>query len=137
MRLLLYTSTNLIAEDQRALDALMVQCRTNNAVDGITGLLWTDNVRFAQALEGGEEAIASLLDRLRTDDRHADMHVIWDEVSTERHFGAWSMVMPAEDVLAQLYEQRLIQFLQRLPPALGDAFAGIVRRGSAHAGRSG
>lgn len=42
VRRLFYVSDSLIGSDVSALDTIMVQARTGNAIDGISGLLWTD-----------------------------------------------------------------------------------------------
>jgi hypothetical protein len=58
-----------------------------NAVDGVTGLLVFDGVRFLQIVEGSEEAI----DSLRADPRHSAIEVRDERLVDERSFPDWSM----------------------------------------------
>ena len=126
MRQLLYVSDSRIGTDTLALDRLMLQARHNNALDGITGLLWTDGRRFAQVLEGEEALIAELVAKLRTDERHANFEIVQDGSTDERRFGEWSMNRPDIDAAAQVYEQRMRRQLASVGTALTHAYEQVI-----------
>ena len=65
--------------------------RDLNALDGITGLLVFDGVRFLQIVEGPDEAIDGLMERLRRDPRHSALEVRESRTIAERSFTGWSM----------------------------------------------
>ncbi len=73
------------------LDAILQQSRHNNAVDGITGLLWFDGGHFLQVLEGPADSVANAYARIAADPRHRDVRVLSDRQIDEREFGYWSM----------------------------------------------
>lgn len=126
MRQLLYVSDSLIGFDQEALDALLIQARNNNAIDDITGLLWTDGRMFAQVIEGEETAIGNLLAKLKRDPRHKNLTVIDDVDVMQRHFGDWFMASPAREGHAELYERRMRQRLTSTKSRLGSTFWQVV-----------
>lgn len=113
MRQLLYVSESYVGHDIAALDRLMVQARTNNAIDGITGLLWTDGILFAQVIEGDEPAVDDLIARLQRDDRHSEMRIVGDARTEQRQFGDWSMNRPSSDPMAEVFESRMLSQLAR------------------------
>ena len=134
MRQLLYVSESLVGDDEQALDQLITQARHNNALDGVTGLLWTDGRRFAQVIEGGEHAVDELIAKIRDDARHANVETVLDSSVDERAFGEWSMARPAADGLGEVYEQRMRRELARIRSGLGAIFAEVIA-GDRAAGR--
>lgn len=126
MRQLLYVSRSRIGSDTQALDRLMMQARNNNAIDGTTGLLWTDGSRFAQVLEGEDAVIAQLLDKLRIDERHAGLAIVQDVQIAERRFGQWSMNRPDADPVAEVYADRMRRQLASIRSPLSEAFEQVV-----------
>jgi hypothetical protein len=66
------------------------ESRRRNEAEGITGRLASDDVSFAQYVEGPRAAILDLLDRLRRDGRHTDVEVlVLGPVGPVRRFAAW------------------------------------------------
>jgi hypothetical protein len=57
----------------------------------VTGLLVFDGRRFLQIIEGAEEAIDSLVERLRRDPRHSAFEVRDERYVDERSFPDWTM----------------------------------------------
>jgi hypothetical protein len=86
-----YVSTATAPMRREALLDILHQARTANAADGITGLLLYHNGHFVQALEGPEEAVRDLYDRIRRDPRHRDVATIFEQVIDRRDFPDWSM----------------------------------------------
>ena len=63
------------------LDGLAEISRRNNARQDITGILLFDGESFFQILEGDEEAIDSLFDRIRMDKRHDSVCLLYTSPS--------------------------------------------------------
>lgn len=91
MQRLLYISTTRAPLDGIALDGILRISRRNNAAVGVTGLLVVGGRRFLQALEGPNDAVAQVYDRIARDPRHfAIVRLSTKEVET-RLFGDWAM----------------------------------------------
>ncbi|MGX6647003.1 BLUF domain-containing protein [Maricaulaceae bacterium MS644] len=90
------------------IDAILDTARRRNAELNITGVLIIDRGRFLQVLEGGREAVSSLMLRIAADPRHCNMRIAdFAEVSERRHH-TWSMgYVDAETCLSPV---RLTQF---------------------------
>jgi len=73
------------------LDNLIQKSRENNARVGVTGFLLFDGTVFAQCLEGSRSVVTHTYNRITTDMRHYDMHLISCIDVQERLFGEWSM----------------------------------------------
>ena len=88
---LLYSS--LAAEDvtEHDLVALLETSRRNNAAVGITGLLVFHAGSFMQLLEGEEEAVMRLYQKILDDARHTQSRILWKGPIPQRTFGEWTM----------------------------------------------
>lgn len=64
--------------------------RTNRQLD-ITGVLAHSGPHFAQILEGAEENLAALTDKIAKDERHAEVKILFDHPISTREHGEWSM----------------------------------------------
>lgn len=76
------------------LDALLASCRENNVKVGITGMLLYQNRSFFQVLEGDQESVESLFEKIAKDKRHLRVTRIISEPIEERAFGDWTMGFP-------------------------------------------
>lgn len=63
----------------------------NNHIDNITGILCYGNGYFLQCVEGSEQALANLKNRLLSDDRHTDLKILDFSALATRRFASWSM----------------------------------------------
>lgn len=126
MRQLVYVSESYVGNDVAALDRLMRQAVTNNAIDGVTGLLWTDGIQFAQVVEGDERAMAHLIERLNADERHGVLRVVWDRTIDVPQFGSWAMNRPTSDPLAEFFEARMEESLARADQAAAADFLRVI-----------
>lgn len=62
-----------------------------NKVDNITGILCYGNGYFFQCVEGSEQALTNLKNRLLVDDRHKELEILdFSEIATRR-FASWSL----------------------------------------------
>ena len=62
-----------------------------NANLGITGLLLYKNKRFMQLIEGQEDTVRGLYQKILQDPRHRDLIVLQEDTEPERQFPGWSM----------------------------------------------
>lgn len=125
-RQLFYTSRSVAGVD---VDHILQQSRHNNAVDGITGLLWHDGTHFLQVIEGPDASVAATYARIAGDPRHSDLAILSDRAIDAREFGYWSMeratrsLNDGDAVLARI-ERRLAG----APEALRAAFTAATTR---------
>jgi hypothetical protein len=110
MRRPIYTSQSLIGSNSAELDAIVGRANTLNKSAGLTGMLWADDDRFVQVLEGEHDVVAHTITRIRADPRHKDLEILCDRLVSQRMFGNWSIVFklfpvstcPSSEHLAQL-----------------------------------
>ncbi len=88
---LVYISLAIRKMSDAELSELLATCRKNNRKLEVTGLLLYRDGFFIQALEGEKQVLDNLFDRIRCDQRHSDVLLIYREPIEERAFGEWSM----------------------------------------------
>lgn len=126
MRQLLYVSLSTTPPSETPLAAILQQSRHNNALDGVTGLLWSDGERFAQVLEGDGDAIDDAMRRIRADRRHRGITVLHDREIEHRQFGDWSMEVRESGFLADDYDNRMRSALDNASDAIRQVFATLI-----------
>lgn len=62
-----------------------------NQADNVTGILCYGNGCFLQCVEGSEQALTNLKNRLLLDDRHKDLEILDFSPIDERRFASWSL----------------------------------------------
>ena len=92
LRRVVYISQSRVGDDQSALNAIVEVSSARNAAEGITGMLWSDDQMFVQALEGGHEEVGGAMERIKGDPRHDTIEIVDDRSVQTRMFGTWSMV---------------------------------------------
>jgi hypothetical protein len=70
---------------------LLEVSRRKNAELGISGMLLYKDLSFLQVIEGPHEAIRTLYQTIRVDDRHGRVRVLFEEPVAAREFADWSM----------------------------------------------
>ena len=95
LKTLTYTSRSRLDLSAQDLVEIQESARHLNALDGITGLLAYDGTRFLQIVEGSEEAIDDLVERLRGDARHSAIEIRDERFVEARSFPNWSMELVA------------------------------------------
>jgi hypothetical protein len=91
LKTLTYTSRARLDLADEELNDIHQTARHLNALDGITGLLLFDGSRFLQIIEGAEDAIDNLVERLRLDLRHSAFEIRDERLVEQRSFADWSM----------------------------------------------
>ena len=93
LRTLTYTSRARDGLGEADVEAIHATSLTLNALDGITGMLVFNGTDFLQVVEGAEEAIDDLVQRLRADPRHHAFTVREDKFAEQRSFPDWGMAL--------------------------------------------
>lgn len=91
MNSLVYVSLETHPMTDSDLVDILAVAREKNIKLEITGLLLYRGGFFMQLLEGPEDAVDTLYDRIRRDVRHSDVLLIYKETIVEREFPGWSM----------------------------------------------
>ena len=127
MKLTSVTYTSLARIDLQAsdLEAIHRTAREQNASDGITGLLVFNGTHFLQIIEGAEDAIEDLVERLRKDPRHNGFEIRDRHKMDARSFPDWSMELVR--VNAGYFEARNT-ITDRLPDTVPEAIQARLLR---------
>lgn len=125
LRRVVYTSCATSANPRNDRESILASSRRNNGLDGISGVLWFENKRYLQLLEGPPESVGSTLDRIRVDPRHSDLVVLEDSEQHERIFGDWAMAGVPGDQPAD-GSVRLRQLLRNAPEDVSRLFGTLV-----------
>jgi hypothetical protein len=88
---LTYVSSAVRAFSEEELEDLLSTSRENNARLGITGMLLYKDGNFMQVLEGDEEGVRELYEKIARDPRHGGEIVLQQGHSEERNFPEWKM----------------------------------------------
>lgn len=93
MKSLLYVSRSRLEPEEVEIEVqrIVATARSHNGPAGITGALVFTHSHFAQYLEGAEDAINELMERLRQDRRHEDLRIVRSVPFLHRYFAGWSM----------------------------------------------
>ena len=93
MQLVVYTSVYTGKPDAigAVLDDIRVVAKARNEARGITGVLFYENGRFLQLIEGERSMVRLLIEEINRDPRHTDITVLIDERLPTQQFSDWSM----------------------------------------------
>ncbi len=114
MHSLIYVSQATVAFRPGELDELVDRATAANGARGVTGLLAYNGEHFMQLLEGGREAVDSIMARIIGDFRHSGLVVIRRDERADRECPDWSMrafLTPLKGAGAAT------EFAEGLPPA--------------------
>ncbi len=87
---LFYVST-AAGTDQQTVDEIVRNAAVHNRKVGISGLLGFNGVNFAQVIEGEQDDVFVLMDRIRADTRHHGVIVINESLVYGRRYADWGM----------------------------------------------
>ena len=92
---LIYVSRALVQPPKegwkQAIEDILTKSRAHNEAAGITGALLFNGIYFAQLLEGREDEIRPLFQRIRRDNRHTEVTSIEEATIQKREFSGWAM----------------------------------------------
>lgn len=126
MRQILYVSSSFPAGKKIEIEPIFRQSRHNNALEGVTGLLYTDGMRFLQVLEGPEDAVETTFQRIKGDPRHYAIVKLGDRSIEAREFGDWSMAERGVGQQADQFDERMRDKLASASPAVRGTFLGLI-----------
>ncbi len=86
-----YASTAARPMTAAQLLAILQQCYNHNSLNNVTGLLLYGNGTFLQALEGEDDVVGGLYDRIARDERHSAVTCLSRETIEERRYPGWTM----------------------------------------------
>lgn len=88
---LVYASSADRPMPPEALETLLERARAKNERLDITGMLLYREERFLQVLEGQQQAVRSLYDTIRRDERHTAVITLRERLVDQREFPRWTM----------------------------------------------
>lgn len=88
---IVYFSSSVSLFREVDLIALLEQSRSYNAAMNITGILLINRGSIVQVLEGSQDVIEALYQRIEKDTRHTDVKKVVDCSVEKRSFSDWSM----------------------------------------------
>jgi hypothetical protein len=118
MRQIIYTSESTAGQGEAPIAEILEQSRHNNAIDGITGFLWSDGSRFLQVFEGPDTSVALTWARILADPRHRNIDVLHDVEIEQHEFGYWTMAYGEHDEPEEDHIYRMTRLLNKTSPAL-------------------
>ena len=121
---ILYVSKLAADAPIRVIADIAVWSRSANRSRDITGLLVFDGMHFCQQFEGGNTEVSELMERIRLDPRHTDIHILHRGPLADRRFRQWSLgYTSVDDVeavarLEQLQGQAAVEAFMGMLPGL-------------------
>ena len=96
--MLVYRSHSLVAPERTdtELAHILRGARAKNAALDVTGALMLYDSWFAQVLEGPEQAVLALFERIKADHRHNGVEVLEQGLTPARAFQRWAMAHVGE-----------------------------------------
>lgn len=88
----IYASSATMPMTPEEFEAFRKRVVANNRAQGVTGCLLYQDGHYLQMLEGREEVLAVLIERIRRDSRHRDVTVVMQGPIKHRVFRDWGMV---------------------------------------------
>ena len=109
MRQFVYISTARSGIGRSDIDDILASSQRNNQARELTGFLIYNGRNFLQLLEGSQEALTALMNRLAADPRHSGVVMLEDNAIDRRACADWSMthiklIDPVDDRMANLAE---------------------------------
>lgn len=108
-------------------EALLAISRRNNSRDGITGLLFSDGVRFLQALEGPADKVEATYARIKANPYHRAIVQLSRREIQVREFGDWAMAHQIPGGDADRFIERVRALTANASPNVRATFEGFVQ----------
>ncbi len=96
---LIYVSSAKSLFDTEGLVKLLAAAKQNNTALGITGMLLYKDGNFMQVIEGEQQQVQMLYEKIKCDPRHNNIIVINEDWIDDRMFPDWKMGFRNLDVL--------------------------------------
>lgn len=112
MIFLVYVSSATQLFSETELVELLKRAKENNLRNGITGMLLYSNGNFIQVIEGEEDSVQTLHQKILTDPRHKNVITLLTRPLTQRMFSEWSMGFRNLDQTSEEITPGFTHFLQ-------------------------
>ena len=87
-----YQSKAPTSFEAKDLDSILGSAVQNNERANISGCLVFYNNCFVQILEGSKENVISLYNKIKKDNRHHNLELLWQGEVDKKHFKEWGML---------------------------------------------
>lgn len=94
---IVYTSFSRINSIE--IESMIQESVKRNTENNITGCILYNDSEFYQVLEGQKEAVKLLFEKIKKDNRHSGLRVMWESDIPKRAFSNWSMLKKKVDKL--------------------------------------
>jgi len=91
MKTIVYTSEYVNTSDNSDLDNIIQEASNRNKTSNITGVLLFHNNNFLQVLEGKDEDVDFIFNKIKNDTRHKNIDLFITEEIEKRAFPNWEM----------------------------------------------
>lgn len=91
MNHIVYMSRAVRPLSDQDLQSLLDQCRHDNSLHNVTGVLFYSHGNIAQLIEGDPAVIEPLYEKIARDGRHSNVRQLVNKRITSRSFADWSM----------------------------------------------
>lgn len=88
---LVYVSLRTPQCTEAEIDKILASCKKNNVSSDITGVLLYSNTHFVQYIEGENDEIMALYDKIKPDPRHKNPIMVSLTAIENRTFPSWQM----------------------------------------------
>lgn len=92
-----YASTGRVLFSDQQLNEMLAECRINNLINQINGLLIYGNQTFFQVIEGPKISVDDLWEKLQRDTRHTNVALLLSRKAPRLLFKDWSMAFEKMD----------------------------------------
>ncbi len=108
---LIYVSSATEFFSEADLPKILAISRKKNKEVGITGMLLYRDGGFIQAIEGPEDAVLNLYEKIQSDRRHTNIILLHQQPISKREFPTWEMGFRNIDSLSPLEQEGFSPFL--------------------------
>lgn len=106
---------------------ILATSRRNNHRDSITGLLYSDDTRFLQVLEGPEDKVETAFARIQADPRHRALVILSRRTIEAREFGNWDMAHYTAGSDADAFIERISKLAADASSDVRATFEGFAK----------
>ena len=97
LSVIVYRSKALVPVTDLDLYYLLMHARENNQAADLSGMLLYDRGHFFQWLEGPDQLLGHVWNKIRADNRHSEIRVLADQTIPTRLFEGWTMQFAHRD----------------------------------------
>ena len=121
---IIYASQSTRLMNREDVDQILESARRHNVVDSVTGMLCYGNEKFLQCLEGENEQVDKIYNRILADNRHKEILLIDKQSLDRRTFGDWSMgFIDMNDSWTKIIVRQIVHEEEFVPERLDQATA--------------